>query len=145
MRLTGTFVLVLGVFVFAGPALADNGHGNGNGNGDGAGGSPGNSANAPGQVKKDPPAASAPQTTTPTVTTITTTSTDARGSDRGRQALEQHGARHARAGFVGRDEEVRQRPDRGSDRDPPRRATLDDAARAREQPAAQGRTLRGRP
>src|SRR5204862_496095 len=41
MRLTGTFVLVLGGFVFAGPALADNGHGNGNGNGDGAGGSPG--------------------------------------------------------------------------------------------------------
>jgi len=75
MRLTGTFVLVLGVFVFAGPALADNGHGNGNGNGDGAGGSPGNSANAPGQVKKDPPAASAPQTTSPTVTTTTTTTT----------------------------------------------------------------------
>ena len=28
LRLTGTFVLVLGIFVFAGSALADNGHGN---------------------------------------------------------------------------------------------------------------------
>ncbi|MFL5969622.1 MAG: hypothetical protein ACJ74L_08500 [Gaiellaceae bacterium] len=55
MRLAGTCVLVLGVFVFAGSATAGNGNGNGNGNsGDGA---PGNSASAPGQVKKEAPAA----------------------------------------------------------------------------------------
>jgi hypothetical protein len=67
MRLTGTLVLVLGVLVFAGSAYAGNENGNGKGN-DGA--SPGNSANAPGQVKKDDPAP-APETTT-SVTTVST-------------------------------------------------------------------------
>jgi hypothetical protein len=67
MRLTGTLVLVLGILAFAGSAYAGNGNGNGNGNG---GAAPGNSANAPGQDKKDAPAA-APETTT-SVTTVTT-------------------------------------------------------------------------
>jgi hypothetical protein len=68
LRLTGTCVLVLGIFAFAGSALAGNGNGNGNGND----GSPGNSENAPGQVKKD----TQPEaTTTPAPTTTTTTST----------------------------------------------------------------------
>jgi hypothetical protein len=66
MRRTGTFVLVLiSVLVFAGVAYAGNGNGNGNGN---EGGSPGNSADAPGQVKKDAEAP-APETTT-SVTTV---------------------------------------------------------------------------
>src|SRR2546430_2775445 len=71
MRLAGTFVLVLGIFVFAGSALAGNRHGNGNGNG--TDGSPGNSADAPGQVKKDasPAPAAAPTTTAATTTTTT--------------------------------------------------------------------------
>ena len=68
MRLTSTFVLVLGVLVFAGSAYAGSGNGNGKGD-DGA--APGNSANAPGQVKKDDPAP-APETTT-SVTTVSTT------------------------------------------------------------------------
>jgi hypothetical protein len=68
MRLTGTCVLVLSVFVFAGSAYAGNGNGNGNGNGGGASSAaPGNSANAPGQEKKD--AAPAADTTTTVVTT----------------------------------------------------------------------------
>jgi hypothetical protein len=74
MRLTGTCVLVLSVLAFAGSAYAGNGNGNGNGN---EGGAPGNSAAAPGQVKKDAPAAAAPTTTvvttgvaTPTTTTV---------------------------------------------------------------------------
>jgi hypothetical protein len=71
MRLAGTFVLVLGIFVFAGSALAGNGHGNGNGNGSDA--APGNSASAPGQVKKDAPPVPAVTTTTTTATTTTTT------------------------------------------------------------------------
>lgn len=70
MRLTSTLVLVLGVLVFAGSAYAGNGNGNGNGKGD-DGAAPGNSANAPGQVKKDDPAP-APETTT-SVTTVSTT------------------------------------------------------------------------
>jgi hypothetical protein len=65
MRLMSTFVLVLGVAVFAGPAFAGNGHGNeggnGRGNADGAAltaavedeSSPGKSENAPGQAKKE--------------------------------------------------------------------------------------------
>jgi hypothetical protein len=79
MRLTGTLVLVLGVLVFAGVADAGNGNGNGNGKGnDGA--APGNSANAPGQVKKDEPAApSATTTASTTTTTATTTVADATG------------------------------------------------------------------
>jgi hypothetical protein len=72
MRLTGAFVLVFGIFVFAGSALAGNGHGNGNGNGND--GASGNSASAPGQVKKDaPPASTVTTTTTPAAATTTTT------------------------------------------------------------------------
>jgi len=68
MRRTGTFVLVLSVFVFAGTAYAGNGNGNGKGN---QGDSPGSSAEAPGQVKKD---AQAPAVdTTAAVTAPTTT------------------------------------------------------------------------
>jgi hypothetical protein len=74
MRLTGTMVLVLGVLVFAGGAYAGNGNGNGNGN-DGA--APGNSANAPGQMKKDEAAAPVATTTTTAVTTTTATTTPA--------------------------------------------------------------------
>ena len=72
LRLTSALVLVLGVAVFAGPALAGNDHencnanGNGNGIGNAAAGvsasadsSPGNSENAPGQVKKEEEAAPA--------------------------------------------------------------------------------------
>jgi hypothetical protein len=68
MRLTGTCVLVLSVFAFAVPAYAGNGNGNGNGNGkDNAGAtdsSSGNSASAPGQVKKDAPPLGDTTTTT---------------------------------------------------------------------------------
>jgi hypothetical protein len=62
LRLMSAFALVLGVAVFASPALAGNGQGNGNGNGNAAGNGtaagstesvPGNSENAPGQLKKD--------------------------------------------------------------------------------------------
>jgi hypothetical protein len=70
MRLTGTCVLVLSVFAFAVPAYAGNGNGNGNGK-DNAGATdsaPGNSASAPGQVKKDAP----PAETTTTASTTTT-------------------------------------------------------------------------
>src|SRR5438874_6950254 len=76
MRLTGAFVLVLGIFVFAGSALADNGHGNGNGSGND--GAPGNSASAPGQVKKDPlpDSTATPTTTTTTVADPTAAPTD---------------------------------------------------------------------
>ena len=72
LRLTSALVLVLGVAVFAGPALAGNDHENGNANGNGNGignaaagvsasadSSPGNSENAPGQVKKEEEAAPA--------------------------------------------------------------------------------------
>ena len=72
LRLTSALVLVLGVAVFAGPALAGNDHENGNANGNGNGNgnasvgvsasadsSPGNSENAPGQVKKEEEAAPA--------------------------------------------------------------------------------------
>ena len=68
MRLTGTFVLVLSVFVFAGSASAGNGNGNGKGN---QGAAPGNSANAPGQVKKDAPPEAAASTTTSAAPTTT--------------------------------------------------------------------------
>lgn len=80
MRLTGTLVLVLGVLVFAGSAYAGNGNGNGNGKGnDGA--APGNSADAPGQVKKDEPAAAPPveTTTTTAAAPVTTTAANATG------------------------------------------------------------------
>src|SRR5262245_61236875 len=79
MRLKGTLVLVLGVLVFAGGAYAGNGNGNGSGNGnDGA--APGNSANAPGQLKKDdPPAATTTAATTIATTTTATTAANATG------------------------------------------------------------------
>jgi hypothetical protein len=78
MRLTGTLVLVLGVLVFAGSAYAGNGNGNGKGN-DGA--APGNSADAPGQVKKDEPAAAPPveTTTTTAAAPVTTAAANATG------------------------------------------------------------------
>ena len=78
LRLTGTCVLAIGIFAFTGSALAGNGHGNGNGNDDAAAttAAPGNSASAPGQVKKDTPAPAAAPTTTVETTTTTTTSAD---------------------------------------------------------------------
>jgi hypothetical protein len=76
MRLTGTLMLVLGVLVFAGAAYAGDGNGNGNGNGN-EGAAPGNSANAPGQVKKDEPAAAPETTTTTAAAAPVTTTTDA--------------------------------------------------------------------
>jgi hypothetical protein len=64
MRRTGTFVLVLiSVLVFAGVAYAGNGNGNDKGN---EVGSPGNSADAPGQVKKDAPPPAVETTTVAT-------------------------------------------------------------------------------
>jgi hypothetical protein len=70
MRTTSTCVLVLSVLVFAGAAHAGNGNGKGN-----EGDPPGNSAGAPGQVKKDdvPPPAVPTSTTTPATTTETNT------------------------------------------------------------------------
>jgi hypothetical protein len=72
MRLAGAFALVLGVVTFAGPAFAGNGNGTGNNSGNGNTNdnsavtpSPGNSADAPGQLKKDA-ASSAPSATTTT-------------------------------------------------------------------------------
>jgi hypothetical protein len=67
-------VLVLSVFVFAGGAFAGNGNGNGN-----QGGAPGNSANAPGQVKKDDAAPPAAVTTTTAPAAPTTTDANATG------------------------------------------------------------------
>jgi hypothetical protein len=69
MRLTGTCVLVLTVFAFAVPAYAGNGNGNGNGNAGAGDAAPGNSASAPGQVKKEEAAPPA-QTTTSSTTTV---------------------------------------------------------------------------
>jgi hypothetical protein len=70
LRLASALVLVLGVAVFAGSALAGNGQGNGTATGNGNGNavaadasagdsSPGNSGNAPGQLKKEAEAAAA--------------------------------------------------------------------------------------
>src|SRR3954449_4278759 len=70
MRRTGTCVLVLSVLAFAGTASAGNGNDNGNGNGN-EGTAPGNSASAPGQLKKDAPPAAAPATTTTTTPATT--------------------------------------------------------------------------
>ena len=80
LRLTCALALVLGTAVFAGPALAGNGHGNGNANGTGNGNgnaaadvsvsadtSPGNSENAPGQLKKEEEAAPAASADAPVV------------------------------------------------------------------------------
>jgi hypothetical protein len=80
MRLKSTCVLVLGVFVFAVPAYAGNGNGNGNdkGNAGASDATPGNSANAPGQVKKDTPPA-AETTTVATTTTVASQSTTTTG------------------------------------------------------------------
>jgi hypothetical protein len=81
MRLTGTFVLVLSVLVFAGGAYAGNGNGNGKGNGKGnEGDAPGNSTSAPGQVKKDEPPPAA-ETTTSAVTTTSAPTTTASETD----------------------------------------------------------------
>jgi hypothetical protein len=66
----GTCVLVLGVLVFAGAAYAGNENGNGKGN---QGDAPGNSANAPGQLKKDSPPAAVETTTNTTTTAAVTT------------------------------------------------------------------------
>src|SRR4051812_20759480 len=74
MRLTGTCVLVLSVLAFAGSAYAGNGNGNGKGN---EGGAPGNSAEAPGQVKKDVPVAAAPPATAVTTVAAAPTTTAA--------------------------------------------------------------------
>jgi hypothetical protein len=83
MRLTGTLVLVLGVFAFAGSAYAGNGNGNGNGKGN-EGAAPGNSGNAPGQVKKQDDAAATPapaatSTTAPAAAPTTTAATNSTG------------------------------------------------------------------
>jgi hypothetical protein len=75
LRLAGTCVLVVGIFAFTGSALADNGHGNDNGGATSA--APGNSGNAPGQVKKDTPAPAAAPTVQSATTTTTTTTTSA--------------------------------------------------------------------
>src|SRR5438105_8305216 len=66
LRFTGTCVLVLGIFVFTGSAFAGNGHGNDNGGATTA--APGNSASAPGQVKKDAPDPAAAATVQTTAT-----------------------------------------------------------------------------
>src|SRR5205809_499467 len=71
MRRTGTWVLVLmSVLVFAGVAYAGNGNGNGNGKGT-EGGSPENSADPLGQVKKDAPPPAVETTTVATAPTTT--------------------------------------------------------------------------
>ena len=74
MRLTGTCVLVLSVLVFAGGAYAGDGNGNGKGN-QTQGDAPGNSANAPGQEKKDAPPPAAETTTSAATTTTAPTTT----------------------------------------------------------------------
>jgi hypothetical protein len=81
MRLAGALALVLGVVAFAGPAFAGNGNGNGN-NGkpdiSAAASAPGNSANAPGQLKKDEgTSAEAPAATTTSTTASMPTSSAA--------------------------------------------------------------------
>jgi hypothetical protein len=74
--MTCVSALVLSVFVFAGAASAGNGNGKGN-----EGDPPGNSASAPGQVKKDdaPPPAAETTTTTPAAPPATTTDTNTTG------------------------------------------------------------------
>jgi hypothetical protein len=69
-------VLVLSVLVFAGGAYAGDGNGNGNGKGNQTqGDAPGNSANAPGQEKKDAPPPAAETTTSAATTTTAPTTT----------------------------------------------------------------------
>src|SRR5436309_11866798 len=86
MRLASALALVLGVASFAGPALAGNGNGNGasGGNGNGKADSstavvaaPGNSASAPGQLKKDEEVSS--QATPPTVVVVASSSSSPAG------------------------------------------------------------------
>jgi hypothetical protein len=91
MRLAGALALVLGTVAFAAPAFAGNGSGNGNsGKADssGAASAPGNSAGAPGQLKKDEAAStdapdSAPPTTTITTATSAAASTSQSASSQG--------------------------------------------------------------
>jgi hypothetical protein len=83
MRLSGALALVLGVVAFAGPAFAGNGNRNGNGNngkadGNAAVSASGNSADAPGQLKKDDAASTeSPATTTTTTVAASTSSSPA--------------------------------------------------------------------
>ena len=81
MRLAGALALVLGVATFAGPALAGNGNGGNNGNSGNSGkadsssaavSAPGNSAGAPGQLKKDDGASSQAAATTTTASPVVT-------------------------------------------------------------------------
>ena len=80
MRLAGALALVLGVVTFAGPAFAGNGNGNGSGNNGKADSSsaavsaPGNSAAAPGQLKKDDGVSGQGATTTTTASPVVTSS-----------------------------------------------------------------------
>ena len=86
MRLASALALVLGVATFAGPAFAGNGNGNGNGGGNGktdssaaTTASPGNSADAPGQVKKDDVVSSQPAQQPVAVLAASTSSTAGQG------------------------------------------------------------------
>src|SRR5437763_352524 len=107
LRLMGTFVLVVGIFVFAGSALAGNGHGNGNGNG--SDGAPGSSGSAPGQVKKDAPPAAAGTTTAPTTAPVgppahehsTQPKTDPAGGGRSGDAVARTASQSKAAGSQG--------------------------------------------
>jgi hypothetical protein len=89
MRLAGALALVLGVVAFAGPAFAGNGNGNGNGNngkaeGNAAAAAPGNSADAPGQLKKDDAASTeAPAATSTTTTTVAASTGSSPASNQG--------------------------------------------------------------
>ena len=64
-----------------------------------------------------------------------------RGPDGGGQARERHRARHAHPCVIRFDEAVRQRANGGGDRDQARSLAVDVAARAGQQPAAQGGAL----
>jgi hypothetical protein len=99
MRLTGTCVLVLGVFAFAVPAYAGNGNGNGNGKGNAGAGeaAPGNSADAPGQEKKDDATAVPAATTTTTTAAATTTTTSAAPTEGVKPSNETAHETHAQA------------------------------------------------
>jgi hypothetical protein len=95
LRLTSTCVLVLCVLAFAVPAYAGNGSGNGNGNGTGDT-APGNSASAPGQVKKEEAAYPA-ETTTTTSSTTTVTESSAPASEGVKPSNETAHEMHAQA------------------------------------------------
>lgn len=96
LRLTSTCVLVLCVFAFAVPAYAGNGNGNGNGNEGAGGAAPGNSASAPGQVKKEE-AASPAETTTTTSSTTTVAVSSAPASEGVKPSNETAHETHAQA------------------------------------------------